>query len=92
MPPYGFTAWLEAWEYVVATIAEALALAVQYHQQGAWQQAEQIYRQILQVDPNHADALHLLGVLAYQAGQYELAVEYMGRAIRSERRPGALSQ
>ena len=48
----------------MATIPEALAVAVQYHQSGNLQQAEAIYRQILQVDPNHANALHLLGVIA----------------------------
>ena len=46
----------------MATIPEALALAVQYHQSGNLQQAEAIYRQILQADPNHADAVYLVGV------------------------------
>ena len=66
----------------MATIPEALAIAVQHHQAGRLQVAEQIYRQILSVDPNHADALHLVGVIASQVGQYEIAVEYIGRAIR----------
>ncbi len=52
----------------MATISEALAVAVQYHQSGNLQQAEAIYRQILQVDPSNADALHLLGVIADQVG------------------------
>ena len=43
------------------TISESMALAIQHHQQGRLQAAEQIYRQVLQVDPNHAQALHLLG-------------------------------
>jgi hypothetical protein len=40
----------------MATISEALAMAVQHHQAGRLQAAEQIYRQILAVEPNHADA------------------------------------
>jgi predicted O-linked N-acetylglucosamine transferase (SPINDLY family) len=62
-------------------ISAALALAFQHHQAGRLQAAEQIYRQILQADPNHADAIHLLGVLAHQLGQHAVAVEYIQRAI-----------
>ena len=70
--------------HVMATISEALAIAIQHHQAGRLQAAEQIYRQILAAEPNHADALHLLGVIASQMGKHEAAVEYIGRAIRVE--------
>jgi hypothetical protein len=50
----------------MATISEALAIALQHHQAGQLPQTEQIYRQILEVEPNHADAWHLLGVLAHK--------------------------
>ena len=66
----------------MATISEALAIAIEHHQGGRLQAAEQIYRQILQVEPNHADALHLLGVIAAQFGKHDIAVEYMGRATQ----------
>ncbi len=65
----------------MATISEALAIAIQHHQAGRLQAAEQIYRQILAVEPNHADALHLLGVASYQLGEYEAGIECMRRAI-----------
>jgi tetratricopeptide (TPR) repeat protein len=65
----------------VATTFEALAIAVQHHQAGRLRAAEQIYRQILAIEPNHVDALHLLGVIANEVGEYEIAVEYIGRAI-----------
>ena len=65
----------------MATISEALAIAIQHHQAGRLQAAEQIYRQILQVEPNHPDAIHLLGMIAYQAGKHAAAVEYIRRAI-----------
>ena len=65
----------------MVTIAEQLALAIQHHQAGRLHTAEQIYRQILAVDPNHAGAIHLLGVIAYQVGKHEIAVEYIRRAI-----------
>ena len=65
----------------MATISEALTIAVQHHQAGRLQAAEQIYRRVLEVDPNQADAIHLLGVLAHQVGKHELAVQCITRAI-----------
>ncbi len=65
----------------MATISEALAIAIQHHEAGRLQAAEQIYRQILALQPNQADAWHLLGVIAYQVGKHGIAVEYIGRAI-----------
>ncbi len=65
----------------MATIPDALAIAIRHHQDGRLQAAEQLYRQILAVEPDHPDALHLLGVIAQQAGKHEQAVEYIERAI-----------
>jgi predicted O-linked N-acetylglucosamine transferase (SPINDLY family) len=66
----------------MATIPELLAWGLQYHETGDLVQAEQLYRQILQADPWHADATHLLGEIAYRYGQYQTAVDYIGRAIQ----------
>jgi len=63
------------------TIPEAFQIAVQRHQAGQLAEAEGIYRQILAAQPNHADALHLLGVVAHQVGRHDLAVEWIRRAI-----------
>jgi predicted O-linked N-acetylglucosamine transferase (SPINDLY family) len=65
----------------MATICEALAIAIRHHQAGRLQVAEQLYRQILAAAPNHADAIHLLGLVAHQVGKHEMAVEYIRRAI-----------
>jgi len=65
----------------VASIPEALAVAVEHHQAGRLQDAEHIYRQILQADPNHVDALQLLGAIATQVGNHEVAVDFITRAI-----------
>jgi protein O-GlcNAc transferase len=70
----------------MATIPEALAAAIEHHQAGRLQAAEQIYRQILAVEPAHADALHLLGVVAHQVGKYQAAIECIGRAIEVQPR------
>lgn len=63
------------------TTSESLSIAVQHHQAGRLQSAEQIYREILQTEPNHVDALHLLGVIAHQVGQQDVAVQYIEKAI-----------
>src|SRR5688572_14601375 len=65
----------------MAMLSEALALAVEHHEKGRLADAEQIYRQILAIDPQDADALHLLGVIGLQVGQHEVAVECIRRAI-----------
>ncbi len=68
--------------YSMATIPQVLARAIEHHRAGRLQAAEQIYRQILAVAPDQPDALHLLGVIASQAGKPEVAVQYIERAIR----------
>ena len=60
-----------------ALLHEALAL----HKRGAYDEAEQRYRQLLLQQPQHFDALHLLGVLACQRGQAQLAVGLIERAL-----------
>jgi Flp pilus assembly protein TadD len=55
--------------------------ALEHHRRGRLDQAAQIYRAILAHNPQHADALHLLGVVAYQQGQHQQAAELIGRAI-----------
>ena len=58
-----------------------MVAAVKFHQTGQLARAEGIYRQVLQADPNQADALNLLGVLAHQQGRHDVAAEQIGRAI-----------
>jgi tetratricopeptide (TPR) repeat protein len=60
---------------------QALQRGRELHQAGRLNEAEGLYRQILAVDPNHADGLHLLGVMAHQRGYPELAVDLIGKAI-----------
>ena len=64
-----------------ATIEQALQGAVARHQAGQLAEAEGIYRQVLAVKPAHPDALHLLGLIAYQTGQHHTAISLIEKAI-----------
>jgi predicted O-linked N-acetylglucosamine transferase (SPINDLY family) len=66
---------------IAATINALLQQAVKWHQQGHLQQAEALYRQVLDLDVANFDALHLSGVIAAQNRDYEQAVELLNRAI-----------
>jgi tetratricopeptide (TPR) repeat protein len=60
---------------------DQLNLALRQHQLGQLHEAGRMYQAILARNPNHADALHLLGVVAHQLGQQQPATELIGRAI-----------
>jgi protein O-GlcNAc transferase len=72
-----------------ANVDQAFALALQHHQAGRLAEAERAYRQILQQQPEHADSLHLLGVIALQTGDLEPALALVQRAV-SLRPDGAI--
>ena len=63
------------------TIQQAIDLAVQHHKEGRLSQAETIYQQILQNDPKQPIALQLLGVIAHQKGDNDIAVDRITKAI-----------
>ena len=58
-----------------------LQQAIPLYQAGQLQQAEQICQQILKDFPQHADALHLLGVIAHQVEEYQIATDLISRAV-----------
>jgi tetratricopeptide (TPR) repeat protein len=65
----------------VAPAAALFARGLTLHQRGELAQAGALYRQVLQAEPRHVDALHLLGVVAAQTGNPLAAAELMGRAL-----------
>lgn len=60
---------------------ELVQKGVRLHQAGQLQEAGTVYRMVLNIDPDQADANHLLGVLFSQAGSHAQAVELISRAI-----------
>ena len=63
------------------SIDQAMQLALQHHQARQVDQAEAIYRRVLQIQPDQADALHYLGVLLHQRGQSAEGWKLLERAI-----------
>ena len=70
--------------FPMPTIAEALHVALKQHQAGNLAQAEAIYRQVLQAAPANASALHLMGVLVYQKGSHDAAIQYLCQSLTSD--------
>ncbi len=52
-----------------------------YFLAGQLSDAEDAYRQVLAIEPQNADALHLLGTVAFRAGNASAAIDLIGRAI-----------
>jgi tetratricopeptide (TPR) repeat protein len=55
--------------------------AIRHHQAGRLIEATRVYEQILKLDSSHADSLHLLGMISYQARIPDLAIDLIQRAI-----------
>jgi len=55
--------------------------AVRHHRAGQLDQAETCYQKVLAEHHSHADALHLLGVIAYQRAHYDRALSLVTQAI-----------
>jgi predicted O-linked N-acetylglucosamine transferase (SPINDLY family) len=75
----------------MATVAEAMAAALRHYRAGERSQAEQLCRQILQVEPGHVPALYLLGNTLAVDGRLAEAVEIYARAVQIDPRNQALS-
>ena len=71
---------------MTASVSKTLPLdvafqqAIAHHQAGRLQEAEQLYRAILQAQPDQADANHNLGLLAGQVGQHAAGLPYLKTA------------
>jgi tetratricopeptide (TPR) repeat protein len=63
-----------------------LTLALNYHQRGLLEPAATVYEELLAEQPDHPDALHLLGALMHQRGDHARALDLIDRAIAV--RPG----
>ena len=62
-------------------IQQAMDQALRLHAAGRLSEAEGLYKQILQSQPNQPIALQLLGLVAHQTGNNDLAVKYISKAL-----------
>ncbi len=65
------------------SVEEELKRGLACHRRGERRAAEAAYRRILDRVPDHAEAWHLLGVIAQQDSDHEAAVARIGRAIEA---------
>jgi protein O-GlcNAc transferase len=64
-----------------AGITRTVNAGFAHHQAGRLDRAAALYWNALQREPEHAEALHLLGVVAYQQEKFQSAIELIGRAL-----------
>ena len=62
-------------------LPQAMKLAFAHQEAGKLGDAEAVLRQVLKAQPQHAQANHLLGLIAHQTGRSELAVKLIRDAI-----------
>ena len=58
-----------------------LQKALKLHQQGNFDEAEKLYRQILQTTPDHPQVLNLIGLIAQSKALHEEAITYFEKSI-----------
>ena len=57
------------------------ARAVQLHLAGDLHRAEELYRAVIEYDPEYEDCLHHLGIVLYQQARYTESTQYLERAV-----------
>ena len=65
------------------TIEQALQRGVAAHKEGKLQDAERLYRAILQSQPRHPDANHNLGVIAVSVNKADVALPLFRVALEA---------
>jgi predicted TPR repeat methyltransferase len=63
------------------SLGDALIAAVQYHRLGNLDEAEIIYRRILDIEPDQSDTLNFLGILMLHHGRVSEALELIRKSI-----------
>jgi predicted TPR repeat methyltransferase len=66
------------------TVEEAVSIAILLQQNEQFAEAEAVYREILDVDPDNHRAQHYAGVLAHQLGRHDEAVALIERSLALE--------
>jgi len=67
-----------------AEVHQALRAAMGHHKAGKWDEARDIYDQILSYLPDQPDACHLRGLVALRDEVFDAAEEWIGRAVAAD--------
>jgi tetratricopeptide (TPR) repeat protein len=67
---------------VVADIRATFDDALRHHQAGRQAEAERLFKLVVTAEPRHADSQYFLGLIAFESGRYDAAVDRIGQAIR----------
>jgi Tfp pilus assembly protein PilF len=68
------------------SVAQSMEMAWRHYLAGTHEDARMISLRVLQVAPKNPDALHLLGVMAYQANDQAMAINLITEAIRGAKK------
>lgn len=68
-------------EEIEKEVAELLAKGEEFHLEGRYKEAEEMYKQVLQLDPQNSVAYHHLGIMALQGKQFDLAKKLFKASI-----------
>jgi len=68
---------------------EMFKQAVAHHHAGRFVEAEELYHEVLKIEPLHSDANHNLGLMAMQLSQAEMGLSYLQTAWESDPSIGA---
>jgi protein O-GlcNAc transferase len=71
---------------VQMTLNQALDAATRHHAANQLAEAESLYRAIVAQAPNHAETFHRLGVICFQTGRADEAIQLLGRAAELDPR------
>ena len=66
----------------IPNLKQLFSQALNFHQNGKFENAIDLYRQILNYDINHADSIHYLGIALYQQNKKETGLKYIEESIQ----------
>ena len=69
---------------ITARQSALIQQGIGFHNKRRFADAERLYQTVLRENPEHPDALNLMGVLAIEAGQNSIALNYLNRTVKLE--------
>lgn len=64
------------------SIREALLRGVNAHKAGKLREADKYYTAILAISPDHVDANHNIGLIAFSLGKFQASLPYLEKAVK----------